>query len=775
MDKHYAWRFRKYPYIKMTSQEGSDEEVEENLLVSEAEPYTAVLSGMGGSDPPASSMPNTAPNEVCVVRPALNVTQRCVNYHYDKGPDPGLFESAKNKIVGSCRCSGNCVKSAIAGRLPILTWLPTYSLKRDLLGDAIAGVTVAIMHIPQGMAYALLAGLPPITGIYMAFFPVLVYVFLGTSRHCSMGTFAVICLMTGKVISELATDESTLKAIGNHTMMEGNMTINKPIYTPNQVAAVVTLMVGIWEVVLGMLQLGVLCVFLSDMLVSGFTTGAAVHVLTSQVKYLFGIKVPRYNGPLKIIYTYRDIISQLLTSNPAAMVVSGITIGVLVFNNEVLKPCVRKKTMIPIPIELLAVIAGTAASYFGNLQGNYDIRIVGDIPTGLPEPTAPPIELLPRVVVDSFVITIVSYTVSFSMTKIFAKKHNYPVDATQELYSQGISNVFGSFFGCAPISASLSRSLIQEAVGGVTQITSLISCVILVFVLLFIGPVFETLPNCVLSSIIVVALKGMFLQFNELKNIWKESRIDASIWIVSFLGVVIIDIDFGLMLGVIMSLLVLLFRSQKPNIARLGRVPNTDLYLDIHKYSVAVEVPSIFIFQFTGPLHFANSEYFRQSLFSVSGLTPSVIIANRVFRQQSASEPDLSNQSNGDLNLTVPSGDTITEKQFNGVAKLIKSKIHTLRPNKQVALNVPDVQWLIIDMSAVSYMDSTGGKVIKQLYNDYKEAGITLVLASVTENVIESLERCGTLKSLTPEKVFHSIHDAVTVISQDPLNSCTKL
>lgn len=720
---------------------------------------------MGENDlpvaPPAS--------ELNVVRPALNVNQRCANYHYDPGTNPGARERLKNHAIKSCRCSGSCVKSAVTARLPILTWLPSYSIRNNLFGDIIAGVTMTIMHIPQGMAYALLAGVPPITGIYMAFFPVFIYIIFGTSRHCSMGTFAVVCLMTGKVVGELTTheSESTMPGTGNLTSDIGN---NLPtVYTPNQVAAIVSLMVGIWEIILGMLQLGVLSVFLSDMLVSGFTTGAAVHVFTSQVKNLFGIQVQRYNGPLKVIYTYRDVISQLLTSNPAAMVVSGVTIAVLGLNNEFLKPWVRTKTKIPIPIELVAVILGTAATYFGKLQVNYDIRIVGEIPTGLPDPTLPPFELLPRVAVDSLIIAIVAYTVSFSMAKIFAKKLNYPVDATQELYSQGLSNAFGSFFGCAPISASLSRSLIQEAVGGVTQLSSLISCSLLLFVLLFIGPIFETLPNCVLSSIIVIALKGMFLQFNDLKNIWAISRIDASIWIVSFLGVVIIDIDYGLMLGIIMSLLVLLSRSQKPSSARLGRVPNTDLYLDVKKYSVAVDVPTISIFQFSGPLHFANSEYFRHKLFSVSGLIPTSIVANKKL-QQLSSEIDVTNKSNGEhINVTVPqecSGDTITEKQTNGVAKLIKGKIHTVKA-KQVTLTIPDVQWLIIEMSGVSYIDSTGCKTISQLHKEYKAADITLCLAAVSESVLESLQQCGTLKTLARELVFHSMHDAVTVITKD--------
>ncbi|XP_042860864.1 prestin-like [Penaeus japonicus] len=675
---------------------------------------------------------------------------------------------------------------AITARLPILSWLPAYKLKESLLGDIIAGVTVAIMHIPQGMAYALLANLPPINGIYMAFFPVLIYAFLGTSRHCSMGTFAVVCLMTGKVVTDLSAPEE-----GD---MEGDMASNStmpdPSYSPTQVAAMVSFMVGIWELIMGLLQLGSLSVFLSDMLVSGFTTGAAIHVLTSQVKYLFGLHIQRYSGPLKIIYTYRDIIQQLLKSNPAAMVASMITIGALTFNNEVIKPKLREKTKIPIPIELIAVILGTAASYFGELNENYGIRIVGEIPTGLPQPEAPPFELLPKVVVDAFIITIVAYTISFSMAKIFAKKHNYEVDAAQELYSQSASNVFGSFFGCAPIAASLSRSLIQEAVGGVTQITSLISCTLLLLVLLFVGPVFEKLPNCVLSSIIVVALKGMFLQVNDLKRVWAISRADASIWIAAFLAVVVIDIDYGLMVGVLMSLIVLLLRGQKPSTAILGSIPNTDIYLDIKKYSSAVEIPSLCIFQFNGPLHFANSEYFRTQIFTMTGLDPNVIVSTKKALEKKLSKSNLSintSKENGvhESAEKIPENseekpkESLGEKQLNGAAKFIKGRFSN-KKNKHVVLSLPVVKWLVLDMSKMIYLDSTGGKLIAQLRKEYNEAGIVLILASVSESVLDSLEKCGTLKTIATEQIFHSVHDAVTVLTtvdQSTVSgsNCTKL
>lgn len=725
--------------------------------------YSEAGGGVGDGGRAAANTGAAAVGGVCVVRPALTVSQRARDYHYQQQDKPGLAKTLQKKVRDSFACSGSCLKTSITSKLPILTWLPAYNPRDSLLGDIIAGVTIAIMHIPQGMAYALLAGLPPIIGLYMAFFPLLMYSILGTSRHCSMGTFAVVCLMTGKVVGDWSTQSSMPSEAASRAAEMMNNTSSGVEYTPVQVAAVVAFLIGIFQVVLGVLQLGSLCVFLSDMLVSGFTTGAAVHVMTSQIKYLFGLQVQRYSGPLRIIYTYKDIISQVLHANPAAMVISGLTIATLAFNNEVLKPWVRTKTKIPVPIELLVVICGTVASYFGHLNQNYDIRIVGQIPTGIPSPALPPFELLPSVVVDCIVISIVAYTVSYSMAKIFAKRHNYQVDATQELYALGLSNVFGSFFGCGPIAASLSRSLIQEAVGGVTQITSFICCGLIVLVLLFIGPLFETLPNCVLSSIIVVALKGMFMQFLDLKRIWKVSRMDAAIWISAFLGVVIIDIDYGLLLGILVSLIVLLCRTQQPKTCRLGHIPNTDLYLDVSKYSAALEVPTVSIFHFGGPIHFANTEYFRTQLETVTGLNPSKIAnIKTALRKSQTPEPDVTCQPNKEVNGAATNEER--DKNSNKFIMLFKNKKNEKKP-KHVNISLPETKHIIVEMSGVSYIDSSAGKLMVQLYKEYNTAGISFCLAASSESVLDTLEECEVLKVIPSENIFHSTHDAVTLLT----------
>lgn len=701
--------------------------------------------------------------EVCVVRPSLNITQRASKYHYCPPPDPGLLESLRTKVKETCSCSGGCVVSAVKARVPILSWLPNYDVRSSLLGDVVAGVTVAIMNIPVGMGYVLLGDMPPITGIYMAFFPVLIYALLGTARHSSIGSFGVVCLMTGKVLDEFiaAQTASTIPPL------VGNITNDLPpsttrIYTRMEVATVLALMNGIVEIVLGLLKLGSLCVYLSDMLVSGFTTGAAFHILASQVPSLLGIKIQSYNGPLKVIYAFRDIISQLLSSNPAVMTISGVTFAVLIFNNIFIKPWVGKKTKIPIPIELIVVVAGTLVSYLGDLHHTFNIQILGEIPTGLPEPTAPPFELMSVLAVDSVIISIVAYMLSLSMAKIFAQKHNYNVDATQELYAMGASNIFGSFFSCSPICASLARSLIQEAVGGVTQLTSIICCGLLLFVLLYVGPAFETLPNCVLSAVIIVALRGMFLQVNDLRKVWAASRVDALIWIATFLGVLIIDIDYGLLLGIAVSLVVLLGRSQQPRTARLGRVPDTDVYLDVNKYSATVELSAVSIFQFNGPLHFANCDYFRQQLISTTGLEPVAIAASKALQEHQRHLDDLNTNHTMEINGSVAEDGKKINKKFS----FLKRK-STLKISKQdETLALPQVQWLVIEMSGVSYTDSTGGNLLSQLSKEYKQAGITLCLAALSESALETLEECGTLKEIPPEYIFHSAHDAVKTLTQ---------
>jgi len=667
----------------------------------------------------------------CFTRHPCKQTEFDKLYQYSKPQKRALW----NRIVKSGHCQP---EKTVLSLFPALVWLPKYDWKKNITSDIVAGFTVAIMHIPQGMAYSLLGGVPPVVGIYMAFFPVLLYVLMGTSHHVSMGTFAVVCMMAGKSVYMYAGSDppASVPQLTNVTDLNSTDPLevlasnNSVAYTPIQVATAVCFVVGLWQVLLGVCRLGVLSVLLSDTLVSGFTTGAAVHVLTSQVKNLLGVKVQRHSGPLKIVYTYIDIFKNIGQSNPVAIGISVVSILVLSLHNEVIKPRIAKKLPVPLPIELLTVTVGTLVSMFCNLHLKYKVAIVGEVPTGLPNAAAPPFALIPNLLVDGLVIAIVAFSVNMSMASIFARKLNYSIDANQELLASGASNILGSFFACLPFSASLSRSLIQQTVGGKTQLASLVSCILLLFVLLFIGPFFEPLPNSVLASIVVVALKGMFLQVKDLPVAWKQSPFDGMVWLTTFLAVVLLDIDYGLGLGVAVSLIWVLIMGQRPEVCQLGQVPNTDIFLDINRYQAASEVPGIRIVQVAGGLHFANKDHVRRKINRLIGDIAGNKTEDNIVKNSKAYEKaETSMTAHGDMAALVVE-------------------------NTQVFC-------IILDMMSVCFVDPSAIRTLIAMYKDFKSRGLLFCIADCSATVHERMLHCDFFEDFPDSQLFPSVHDAV--------------
>lgn len=618
------------------------------------------------------------PLQVSVNRPAIHQTGFDDNYEYQQQSPTSCWQDFKDTL--SYECSKERLWRGCKARLPCVQWMKNYSIKENLVGDIVSGITVGIMQIPLGMAYALLAGCPPATGLYTSFFAVIIYCLLGTSKHVSHGTFAVISLMFAKTVQmysapSAVTSGNAIVDLLNSTMgsglsrnteqleslaavfpgglsapMEGiaNGTATAtvavggtPAYTPIQVASAIAMMVGLFQIVFGFLRLGALNVYMSDTLVSGFTTGAAVLVLTSQINSFFEIKTPQYSWPFEIVSKYIYIFSHLHISNVPTIIVSVISLVVLAVVSEFINPPFQKRFKVPIPIELIAVVVGTGVSYALDFSGHYKISIVGFIPSGLPMPSVPPIGPLARNLIgDAFAVAIVSYVIQLSLAKIFAKKYSYEINANQEFIAIGAGNLFSSFFSCFPMSVALSRSMVHDSVGGKTQLAGLISCGVVLVVLLAIAPLFQTLPNCVLAAIIVVAIRRMFLQFRDLIKAWSVSSFEGMTWAVTFLSVSFINIDVGLGIGVFFSILTIVWRSQRPHTALLGLVPDTGLYKDIHRYPKAKEEPGIKIYEFAAPIIFANVKTFRKQMYHLTGVNPRVVL-KKLMKQKRREEMEI--------------------------------------------------------------------------------------------------------------------------------------
>ncbi|XP_014674165.1 PREDICTED: chloride anion exchanger-like [Priapulus caudatus] len=359
-----------------------------------------------------------------------------------------------------------------------------------------------IMRQCDSMGFSLLANLPPVYGLYVSIFPVLIYSFLGSSRYLSNGTFAVISLMVANVVNRLATDPSGASTLPGH-MSSDNVTdsiingTDPVVITGIQVATCMALFIGILQIPLGFLRFGFITAYLSESLIRAFTTGAAMHVVTSQIKHLFGVSVSSYTGVLRLPYTWIDFFSKLMTTNWVALVLGVATIVFLVVMRECVNDKYKSKMFMPIPAELVVVVVMTGISYGAKLEKDWNLTVVGEIRPGLPQPSVPDVSLFPDMIGDVIAVAIISWVFNVGMAEILARKRDQEIDADQEMIALGAAHVFSSFFSCFPGTNALARSLIQESVGGVTQIAGLVSCVIVIIVSLWLGPLLYDLPNSV--------------------------------------------------------------------------------------------------------------------------------------------------------------------------------------------------------------------------------------------------------------------------------------
>ncbi|NXT20783.1 S26A6 protein, partial [Syrrhaptes paradoxus] len=688
------------------------------------------------------------------------------------------------------RCSASAAKSLLFRFLPFLYWLPRYPLKDWLLGDIASGFSVGIMHLPQGLAYALLAGLPPVTGLYSSFYPVFLYFFFGTSRHNSVGElrdrflvltlgslptpclspgpFAVISVMIGSLTESLVPSEDFLEPVNgtNDTIVNEELRDAARV----ELVATITVLTGIFQVALGLLQFGFVVTYLSDPLVRGYTTAASVHVLVSQLKNVFGVSVGEYSGPLSLFKTFIEICKKLPQTNVGTLVTAVIAM-VAIFIVKELNHKFAAKLPMPIPIELITIIISTGISYGVNLTAKFGISVVGNIPSGLKPPVVPNFSYFGQVAGNAFAIAVVGYAICISLGKIFALKHGYKVDSNQELIALGFCNFLGGFFQCFAISCSMSRSLVQESTGGNSQVAGVIASLVILVTILKIGELFRDLPKAILAAIIIINLKGMFKQFNDLPMLWKSNRVDLMVWIVTFVATLLLNLDIGLAASVAFGLLTVIFRTQLPHYSILGRISDTDIYRDVAEYQTAREIPGVKIFRSSSTLYFANVELYAEALKEKSGINVDRLIQKKkkalkkLKKQQKKAEKEKKKRKKV---LPCWGDPPHTEDGLNGpsVAVIELSGAEGSAPPKptlhSLGLPQPDFHAVVLDFSPVSFMDTVSIKILKNIFRDFQEIEVDVYVACCSGPVLAQLERGNFFSSdITKRSFFPSVHDAV--------------
>ncbi|XP_060094841.1 sulfate transporter-like [Heteronotia binoei] len=662
--------------------------------------------------------------------------------------EPPVFSVKKllKKAKESCQCDHQSVITFFLSLFPVLEWLPRYRIKEQLLGDIISGLLVGIVAIPQSISYSILASQDPIYGLYTNFFCAIVYFCMATSRHNCVGSFGVLCLMIGESVNrqlKLAGFESSADASSlANTTLNGTVACDKSCYAIT-VATTLTFLVGLYQILLGVFQLGFISIYLSEPLLSGFVTGSSLTILTSQVSLLLGLKIPRHDGVGSFILTWIEIFRYIQQTNICDLVTSLIALILIVPIKEI-NSLYKDKMKAPFPMELLVVLAGTLLSYFFNFKERYKSKICGNIPTGFKQPVVPDLNLLSNVALDALPIAIIGFAMTVSLSEIFGKKHGYSVRANQEMIAIGMGNLIPSFFYCFASCAALSKTLLKESTGCHTQISSLISSVVLLLVLLWIAPLFYSLQTCILGVVTIVNLRGGLRKFADTPKMWRISKIDTMVWWITMLSSSLISTELGLLIGVCFSLLCIIFRTQRPRATLLGKVSNSEIYEDQFNYKKINSVANIKIFRFDTSLYYANKDYFKSSLFQKTGVNPSSVAA----MQQKAEAKAKGGRD---------------ENCFSSTFNCLKV---TKKGAKEVSTDIPvpsfDMHTLIVDCGAMQFLDSVGLSVLKETRQDYKKIGIRVLLANCNPSLRHLLQAGGWLTGMEDtELLFHSIHAAV--------------
>ena len=462
---------------------------------------------------------------------------------------------------------------------PFISWLKNYK-KEFIRPDLIAGITVGTVLVPQSMAYAMLAGLPPIYGLYAAAITPVIGALWGRSGILAVGPLALVSLLTASALVPFAQPES-------------------PEYIA--LAIMLAFMVGTVLLLMGIFKLGFIFRFISYPVIVGILSAIAIIIALSQVKNILGIEVAR----TEFIYQmFAEIGRNIAATNSYAVAIALLSFGII-YGGAIIHKY--------FPGALIAAILTTALAYFFDLRA-LGVKTVGDMPMGLPMPALPDIDIdmMIRLIGSAMVIGIMGFVQVTALTKVIASKTGQKADLNQELIGHGAANFVGSFFQSYPVTSSASRTAVNLHVGGKTGISIIISGAIVILALLFLTPLFYYLPKATLGAIVFAAAISM-IQYNPFTKVYKTSRLDGGVALATFLFALIVRPDYAILVGIVISMILFLRTSISPRLSLLTRNPKTEIFENAESSNLPI-CPQILYLHPDFAIYFANAEHIRESI-----------------------------------------------------------------------------------------------------------------------------------------------------------------
>lgn len=562
--------------------------------------------------------------------------------------------------------------------LPAGHWLQQYP-RHYFVGDLLAGFIVAVMLVPQGMAYALLAGLPPEIGLYASIVPLIIYGLLGSSRALAVGPVAIVSLLVASGIAPLA-------EAGRADYL--------------QLAVVLALLVGLIQLMMGLVRLGFLVNFLSHPVLAGFTSAAALLIGFSQLKHLLGTAMPRL--PFFELLQYAVI--NLAKTNWITLSIGAGSILVLLYFKLALGKQLKRwgipsRWVLPITktAPLIIVALGTVLVWGLRLDQRAGVAIVGDVPAGLPPLTLPLVDLglWQQLLPTALVISFVGYMESIAVAKSLASKRRQKVAANQELIALGAANLGAMFTGGYPVTGGFSRSVVNYDAGANSGLASIITAVLIALTVIFLTPIFYFLPQAVLAAIVIVAVAGL-VDVKTFQHVWQYNKADAVSFVVTFLAVLAVGVENGILFGVGVALLLFIWRSSRPHVAVVGRLGESEIYRNVLRHQVQCW-PQVVAVRIDESLYFANSKFLEDTVLG--------LVADQ-----------------------------------------------------------PEVDHFVLIGTAVNFIDASALETLESLERQLHDAGVQLHLAAIKGPVLDRLRDIGFVEHLGEQFVHLTTHDAMRAI-----------
>jgi sulfate transporter 4 len=607
----------------------------------------------------------------------------------DNSENPSMKKKEADKTPPMLRLARNT--------MPIMSWMPALDL-RIIRADLIAGLTVGVMVIPQGMSYANIAGLEYIYGMYSACIPTAIYALFGQSRQLAVGPVAMVSLLVeaglrDKITRDMAMTEGCRQWFDGTSKLTSQNEACPDEYA--ELAFTVAFFVGAMQFFGSLMKLGFLVSFLGHPVTSGFTSGAAIIIGLSQVKYWLGFDIKKSQF---VNVTIEEIIKNLGKTKPMPLILGLTWLLFLVLNKKIAAKYKRLKLLGPMG-PLISCTVGILLLWLCEpLRDKWEVSYVGFVPSGFQAPSIGKLrfekigELLPT----AATACLIGYMESVAIGKSLASKHGYEIDAGQEMLALGISNLVGGCFNCYPVTGSFSRSAVMNSTGGMTQLGGLISAVVMFFTLLFLTKLFWFLPKYALAAIVINSVIPL-VAVDGAKKLYQVKKNDFVLWVVAFLCTMFLGILLGILISVCLSLVIVIYESVRPQISILWRIPGTSIYRNVKQESSGAFIPNVFICRIGSSLYFANAAFVKDMLLAFI--------------------EDLE-----EVNTT---------------------------------------EYVVLEMTSVISVDSTAVHVVQDVVNDFRARGIQVAFAMTGNRVEKTFRRAGLKKFIGEQWFFPTVNEAV--------------